>query len=177
MGPEEVEELLLLTDLFRGLKHSGGVGDVSEPLKRDILGAGLGMRHARLLLTLAVTGPLAVGELAAKMGLAAPTVSLLAGEANRAGFLTVAKTSVTAAARSSPFPIESRRRWSGWRMLRLNRCAARSSNSTRPRGCISFRACAGSCPSWAPRIQGSVARCGTRKGALRKGLLASGSTT
>ncbi len=87
MGPEEVEELLLLTDLFRGLKHSGGVGDVSEPLKRDILGAGLGMRHARLLLTLAVTGPLAVGELAAKMGLAAPTVSLLAGEANRAGFL------------------------------------------------------------------------------------------
>ena len=87
MGPEEVEQLLLLTDLFRGLKFSAGVGDVSEPLKRDILAAGLGMRHARLLLTLAVTGPLAVGELAAKMGLAAPTVSLLAGEANRAGFL------------------------------------------------------------------------------------------
>jgi len=88
MDPEEVEQLLLLlTDLFRGLKQGAGVGEVAEPLKRDILGAGLGMRHARLLLTLAVTGPLAVGELAARMGLAAPTVSLLAGEANRAGFL------------------------------------------------------------------------------------------
>ena len=87
MGTEEVEQLLLLADLFRGLKHSAGVGGASEPLKREIVAAGLGERHARLLVTLAATGPLAVGELAAKMGLAAPTVSLLAGEANRAGFL------------------------------------------------------------------------------------------
>jgi DNA-binding MarR family transcriptional regulator len=87
MGPEEVEQLLLLADLMRGLKHSVTVGCASEPLKRDMLAAGLGERHGRLLVTLAATGPLSVGELAAKMGLAAPTVSLLVGEANRAGFL------------------------------------------------------------------------------------------
>jgi len=87
VSSEEIEQTLLLADLLRGLKHGVAVGSASDSLKRDILAAGLGERHGRLLVTLAATGPLSVGELAAKMGLAAPTVSLLVGEANRAGFV------------------------------------------------------------------------------------------
>jgi DNA-binding MarR family transcriptional regulator len=77
---------LLLIQVFQSLKN-GARADGLEPVQHAFHQAGLRDRHARLLLTLAVTGPLTVGELAASMGLASATTSLLAGELDRAGFL------------------------------------------------------------------------------------------
>jgi DNA-binding MarR family transcriptional regulator len=85
---EAVAELRqLLSLIFHSLKQRSTGAAELEPLKHAFFEAGLRDRHARLLLTLASTGPLTIGELADRMGLASATTSLLAGELNRAGFL------------------------------------------------------------------------------------------
>jgi DNA-binding MarR family transcriptional regulator len=85
---EAVAELRqLLSLIFHSLKQRSSGAPELEPLKQSFFEAGLRDRHARLLLTLASTGPVTVGELADRMGLASATTSLLAGELNRAGFL------------------------------------------------------------------------------------------
>jgi DNA-binding MarR family transcriptional regulator len=85
---EAVAELRqLLSQIFHSLKRRSTGPAELEPLKHAFVEAGLRDRHARLLLTLASTGPLTIGELADRMGLASATTSLLAGELNRAGFL------------------------------------------------------------------------------------------
>jgi DNA-binding MarR family transcriptional regulator len=84
----DVSELRqLLAEAFRNLKRAGGGMDELAPPNRAFLEAGLRDRLARLLLTVANTGPLTVSELASRMGLASATTSLLAGELQRAGFL------------------------------------------------------------------------------------------
>jgi DNA-binding MarR family transcriptional regulator len=93
VGPQpEIEEDLralqqLLPGLLRALRHGGPSLREVEPLKRAFFEAGLRERHGRLLLTLASSGPLTIGALAARVALAPATTSLLAGELNRAGFL------------------------------------------------------------------------------------------
>jgi DNA-binding MarR family transcriptional regulator len=85
---EAVAELRqLLSLIFHSLKQRNTGTAELEPLKHAFFEAGLRDRHARLLLTLASTGPLTIGELADRMRLASATTSLLAGELNRAGFL------------------------------------------------------------------------------------------
>jgi DNA-binding MarR family transcriptional regulator len=77
----------LLPTLFHALRHGGPNLREVEPLKQAFYEAGLRERHGRLLLTLASSGPLTVGELAAEVALAPATTSQLVGELNRAGFL------------------------------------------------------------------------------------------
>ncbi len=85
---DDLRELqLLLPALFRSLRNGGPDLHQVEPLKRAFFDAGLRERHGRLLLTLASTGPLTVGELATRVALAPATTSLLVGELDRAGFL------------------------------------------------------------------------------------------
>jgi DNA-binding MarR family transcriptional regulator len=81
----ELQQLLPL--LFRALRRHDPDGDEVEPLKRAFYDAGLRERHGRLLLTLALAGPLTVGELAHRLALAPATTSLLVGELDRAGFV------------------------------------------------------------------------------------------
>ena len=79
----------LLVQVFHALKERATNAHADElwPLKEKFAEAGLAGRHTRLLLTLGATGPLSVGELAARMDLTSATTSLLAGELERAGFL------------------------------------------------------------------------------------------
>jgi DNA-binding MarR family transcriptional regulator len=81
----ELQQILPL--LFRSLRKHGPDQAEFEPLRRAFDEAGLRERHGRLLMTLAVTGPLTVGELAARLALAPATTSLLVGELDRAGFV------------------------------------------------------------------------------------------
>jgi DNA-binding MarR family transcriptional regulator len=81
-----VEFRELLREIFTSLRQAIGVHQLA-PLKRSFDEAGLRERHARLMVTLAETGPVTIGELAARMRLASATTSLLAGELDRAGFL------------------------------------------------------------------------------------------
>ncbi len=81
----ELEQLL--PTLFRALRHGGPDLRELEQHKRAFYDAGLRERHGRVLLTLASTGPLTVGELASTIALTPATTSLLVGELDRAGFL------------------------------------------------------------------------------------------
>jgi DNA-binding MarR family transcriptional regulator len=82
-----LELLRLLPALFRGLRHGGPDLPELEPLKQAFLEAGLGKRHARVMLALASTRPVSVGELASRLALTPATTSLLVGELHRAGFV------------------------------------------------------------------------------------------
>lgn len=82
-----VELRQLLDEIARWLADKGTRTDELEPFKRAWSDAGLRDRHTRVLLALSLSGPLTIGELAARMGLAPATTSLLAGELDRAGFL------------------------------------------------------------------------------------------
>ena len=84
---EAVDELReLLGEIFASLKQAAGIHKL-EPLKHSFEEAGLRERHVRLMLALAETGPVTIGELAVRLRLAPATTSLLAGELDRAGFL------------------------------------------------------------------------------------------
>jgi len=88
---DSVSELRqLLGQVLHALKERAAGSEAAgelEPLKVAFAEAGLAGRHKRLLVTLAGTGPVSIGELAETMNLASATTSLVAGELERAGFL------------------------------------------------------------------------------------------
>ncbi len=85
---DDLHELIeLLPPLVRGLRRGSPELRELKQVKRAFLEAGLGERHGRVLLTLALTGPLGVAELAQRLALAPATTSLLVGELDRAGFV------------------------------------------------------------------------------------------
>lgn len=61
--------------------------DIPAPLRDAFKRGSLGPRHMPVLFTVARRGPTSVGELAARLGLARPTVSLLVNELSRAGLV------------------------------------------------------------------------------------------
>jgi DNA-binding MarR family transcriptional regulator len=77
----------LLSQVVLWFQDKGASAAELDPLKRKFFDAGLRERHMRVLLALSLSGPLTIGDLAAKLGLTSATTSLLAGELNRAGFL------------------------------------------------------------------------------------------
>jgi DNA-binding MarR family transcriptional regulator len=85
---DDLHELLeLLPPLVRNLRRGSPTLRELKPLKRAFVQAELGERHGRVLLTLALSGPRSVAELAQRLALAPATTSLLVGELDRAGFL------------------------------------------------------------------------------------------
>ena len=82
----EAHELAHLLGLVtRGLLRNRK--DVPGPLREAFARGALGPRHMPVLISLARRGPLTVGELAGRLGLARPTVSLLVNELSRAGLV------------------------------------------------------------------------------------------
>ncbi len=80
----ELGELLqLLGLLMRRLRGR----DIPEALREAFRRDALGPRHMPVLFVLARRGPLSVGELATRLGLATPTVSLLVNDLSRAGLV------------------------------------------------------------------------------------------
>lgn len=77
----------LLGQVVLWFQDKGASAAELDPLKRTFFEAGLRERHMRVLLTLSLSGPLTIGDLATKLGLTSATTSLLAGELSRAGFL------------------------------------------------------------------------------------------
>jgi DNA-binding MarR family transcriptional regulator len=77
----------LLGEVVRWLGDKGAATAELDPLKRAFFEAGLRQRHMRVLLALALSGPLTIGDLATALGLTSATTSLLTGELDRAGFL------------------------------------------------------------------------------------------
>jgi len=61
--------------------------DIPTPLREAFKRDSLGPRHMPVLFTVARRGPATVGELATRLGLARPTVSLLVNELSRAGLV------------------------------------------------------------------------------------------
>jgi DNA-binding MarR family transcriptional regulator len=81
-GLHELVQLLAL--LARRLR--GGTG-VPKPLRDAFRDGSLSPRHMPVLFSLTRSGPSSVGELAAQLGLAPATVSLLVNDLNRARLL------------------------------------------------------------------------------------------
>lgn len=80
----DMHELMrLLPRLIRRLRESPESA-VLEPFRRAAHDAGLGNRHRRVLLSLAMDGQATVGELASRIALAPATTSLLVNELHRA---------------------------------------------------------------------------------------------
>lgn len=79
---ELVEVVQLLALLARRLH---GRGRIPEALRDAFRRGSLGPRHMPVLFSVARAGPATVGELAARLDLARPTVSLLVNELSRAG--------------------------------------------------------------------------------------------
>jgi DNA-binding MarR family transcriptional regulator len=77
----------LLGEVVLWFQDKGTSANELDPLKRTFFDAGLRQRHMRVLLALALSGPLTIGDLATRLGLTSATTSLLAGELDRAGFL------------------------------------------------------------------------------------------
>lgn len=76
--------VLQLLHLLRAIAmRSRPTGELAQILQRKVLGP----RHLPVLLMLSLEGDSTVGELAARVGLAPATTSMLANELNRAGFL------------------------------------------------------------------------------------------
>lgn len=75
----------LLGLVVRGLSRDRAV--VPEPLREAFRRDSLGPRHMPVLISVARRGETTVGELAERLGLARPTVSLLVNELARAGLL------------------------------------------------------------------------------------------
>lgn len=74
----------LLAEIARGVR--GGRG-VPEALREAFHKGALGPRHMPALFSLARKGPSSVGELAARLGLAPATVSLLVNDLSRVGLV------------------------------------------------------------------------------------------
>jgi len=82
----DARELAQLLGLVtRGLLR--GQRDVPAPLRDAFKRGALGPRHMPVLISLARRGPMTVGELADRLGLARPTASLLVNELDRAGLV------------------------------------------------------------------------------------------
>jgi DNA-binding MarR family transcriptional regulator len=75
----------LLGRVTRGLVRERR--DVPGPLREAFARGSLGPRHMPVLFAVARGGPATVGELAARLALARPTVSLLVNELSRAGLV------------------------------------------------------------------------------------------
>jgi DNA-binding MarR family transcriptional regulator len=80
------EVLRLLGALSRGLRPRGE-SQLPEPLRVAFAEGSLGPRHMPPLFALAMGGPASVGELAARIGLAPTTTSLLVNELSRVGLV------------------------------------------------------------------------------------------
>jgi DNA-binding MarR family transcriptional regulator len=84
----QTEELhRLLGEIVNWIGDRGTSAAELDSLQRTLLDAGLRQRHTRVLLALALSGPLTIGELARRLNLTSATTSLLTGELDRAGFL------------------------------------------------------------------------------------------
>ena len=87
LDDQTLELQQLLVEVVRWFEDKGAHAGDLGPLMQEFIKAGLRQRHTRVLLTLTLSGPLTVGELAKNMGLRSATASLLVGELDRAGFL------------------------------------------------------------------------------------------
>ena len=85
---EATDLLVLLSGILIGLKKrpSRGAGKHDE-LHEAFEKSELGERHVAPLMTLILSGPASVSELAERIGLTPATTSLLVGELSRAGFV------------------------------------------------------------------------------------------
>ncbi|POM24221.1 MarR family protein [Actinomadura rubteroloni] len=77
----------LLGRIMKAAKKHGGPGGPPELVQRA-RDAGLAPRHIPVMVTLAMFGSAAVGELAGRIGLEPATTSQLVGELQRAGLVT-----------------------------------------------------------------------------------------
>jgi DNA-binding MarR family transcriptional regulator len=85
---EDVVTLMrLLGRIMKAAKKHGGPGGPPELVQRA-RDAGLAPRHIPVMVTLAMFGSAAVGELAGRIGLEPATTSQLVGELQRAGLVT-----------------------------------------------------------------------------------------
>jgi DNA-binding MarR family transcriptional regulator len=87
---EQARELLvLLSGILIGLKkQSAGSGPGEHDEMREAFEESeLGERHVAPLISLVISGPASVSELAQRIGLTPATTSLLVGELSRAGFV------------------------------------------------------------------------------------------
>jgi DNA-binding MarR family transcriptional regulator len=88
LAQEATDLLVLLSGILIGLKKrpSPGGGKHDE-LREAFEKSELGERHVAPLMTLIISGPASVSELAERIGLTPATTSLLVGELSRAGFV------------------------------------------------------------------------------------------
>jgi DNA-binding MarR family transcriptional regulator len=85
---EETELLSLLSGVLIGLKkRPSGADPKDDELREAFEKSELGERHVGPLISLVLSGPASVSELAERIGLAPATTSLLVGELSRAGFV------------------------------------------------------------------------------------------
>jgi DNA-binding MarR family transcriptional regulator len=87
-GEQARELLVLLSGVLIGLKKPAGSGPKQDDALRETFEKSeLGERHVGPLISLVISGPASVSELAQRIGLTPATTSLLVGELNRAGFV------------------------------------------------------------------------------------------
>ena len=85
---EATELLVLLSGIIIGLKKRPSHGQPKhDELRQAFEKSELGERHVAPLMTLVISGPASVSELADRIGLTPATTSLLVGELSRAGFV------------------------------------------------------------------------------------------
>jgi DNA-binding MarR family transcriptional regulator len=85
---EATELLVLLSGIIIGLKRRPSHGAPKhDHLREAFEKSELGERHVAPLMTLVISGPASVSELADRIGLTPATTSLLVGELSRAGFV------------------------------------------------------------------------------------------
>jgi DNA-binding MarR family transcriptional regulator len=83
---ESVRELAaLLGRVVHNLKQRAG--PPPEPVRAAFEAGSLGPRHMRLVVAIALEGPMGVSEIADRIGLSVGTTSLLVGELSRAGYV------------------------------------------------------------------------------------------
>jgi DNA-binding MarR family transcriptional regulator len=83
---DEVREVLrLFVAVITGLKR--GRDEVPDSFHEAFASGGLGPRHVPVLMTVALDGPLSVGEIAERIGLSLATTSLMVGELDRHGLV------------------------------------------------------------------------------------------
>jgi len=85
---EATDLLVLLSGILIGLKkRPARGGGKHDELRQAFEKSELGERHVPPLMTLIISGPASVSELAERIGLTPATTSLLVGELSRAGFV------------------------------------------------------------------------------------------
>jgi DNA-binding MarR family transcriptional regulator len=88
LAQEATDLLVLLSGILIGLKKRPSRTTPKHDELRQAFGKSeLGERHVAPLMTLIISGPASVSELADRIGLAPATTSLLVGELSRAGFV------------------------------------------------------------------------------------------